>query len=160
MIYDILPHLSFYLPPDIRQDIETFVQTLKTNTPAGEYPIRGTDIFARVSEYRTDDSENRMPEVHRKYIDIQIVLSGQERVYHLPLNGLRDFSEREYQQKEDVQFFDNVPKDNTSHWLMLRTGDFAVFFPQDGHEPQHTVPPFGSETVRKAVIKVNGQLWI
>lgn len=159
MIYDTIEHLAFYLPLPIRQEIMDFVQKLRPDTPEGKYPIRSTDIFASVSAYQTEHRSNRKPEVHRKYIDIQILLAGEEDMYCSPMAMLKDAA-AEYDVERDVQFFAAVSERN-GVCLAMSLGVAAVFFPQDVHTPQCTPEHCAGadNSVRKVVVKVNRSLW-
>lgn len=83
-------------------------------------------------------------EAHRRFIDIQFVLVGEERFGWLPLADCGPPSEA-YLAERDIEFFADRP----STWIDLRSGQFAIFFPNDAHAPLA-----GQGAVVKAIAKV------
>ena len=56
------------------------------------YDIDGDDLFATVSEYMSKNEETTKFEAHRKYIDIQYVISGKEIMNIAPLKPVKCFN--------------------------------------------------------------------
>jgi YhcH/YjgK/YiaL family protein len=87
-------------------------------------------------------------ESHRKYIDVQVVVEGEE------LIGLADISQlavsKAYDAERDFIGYADFPGASE---LRLVAGDAAIFFPADGHMPGLR-PGAGPNLVRKTVIKV------
>lgn len=83
-------------------------------------------------------------EAHRRMIDIQLVLDGQERIGWRPQPECRGIVEA-YSADRDIEFY----SEQSTTWLDLRRGDFAIFFPTDAHAPLA-----GSGLLRKAIAKV------
>jgi YhcH/YjgK/YiaL family protein len=83
-------------------------------------------------------------EAHRKMIDIQLVLGGEERIGWRPQPECLGVVEA-YSAERDIEFYGEQP----TTWLDLRRGDFAIFFPTDAHAPLA-----GSGPLRKAIAKV------
>lgn len=83
-------------------------------------------------------------EAHRKMIDIQLVLSGEERIGWRPQPECLGIVEA-YAADRDIEFY----SEQSTTWLDLRRGDFAVFFPTDAHAPLA-----GRGPLRKAIAKV------
>lgn len=83
-------------------------------------------------------------EAHRKMIDIQLVLSGAERIGWRPQPECPGVAEA-YSDERDIEFYQDQP----TTFLELRPGDFAIFFPSDAHAPLA-----GSGPLRKAIAKV------
>src|ERR1035437_4233585 len=60
-----------------------YLQTTNLVTIApGKYEIEGDDLFAIVQEYDTMDAANEQMESHKKYIDVQYMIQGEELVGH------------------------------------------------------------------------------
>ena len=78
-----------------------FLRGLGPDTPDGEYEIRGRQIFARVMRYMSIPRKEGRLESHRRYADIQALLSGEEYIEWAPLTG---DEEAEYDQEADVSF--------------------------------------------------------
>lgn len=118
---------------------------LKNPVAPGKYEICGEDLYVMVQDYET--REEGLLEVHRKYIDIQCMVEGVEKMYYEQLQNLE--TETEYDEKRDVQFL----KDSDSCLeFLFREGDFAIFYPQDAHKPSMNVD--GKAKAKKLVFKV------
>ena len=115
--------------------------------PDGRYESEGDEIYYIVQRYVTRPPEQGKLEAHRKYIDIQFIVSGQESFGYAPLKSLKE--KTPYDDEKDVAFYE-VPKDIAM--TKLSAGMFAVFFPQDVHMPCLRVS--GPEPVFKIVVKV------
>ena len=86
-------------------------------------------------------------EVHRRYIDLQLVLTGSEQIDWLPLRahqGPFPFSD-----EQDIGFFEDASPQALS--LRMLPGQFAVFFPEDAHKP---LIRLHHGHVKKAVFKI------
>ena len=74
----------------------SFAQTLDSSLPDGKYELEGERIYALISSYETSpDAECRF-EAHRKYIDAQILLEGEEKIeasQSTDLKTLEEYSE-------------------------------------------------------------------
>lgn len=116
--------------------------------PAQSIVIDGDRIFAQVQSYNTLLAGETRFEAHRKYIDIQIMVSGREIMYWVPLARLAHIQEA-YNYEDDIVFFEEPTR---SVPLYMEEGDFAVFFPTDGHKPRCVVER--PEQVVKIVVKV------
>ncbi len=83
-------------------------------------------------------------EVHRRYVDVQLCLIGDEQIGWRPLAQCAA-PQGPFDCERDIQFFNDRPET----WLALRPGLFAIFFPDDAHAPLA-----GEGEVRKAVFKL------
>ncbi len=105
----------------------------------------GTFAFEQI--YRTRTRSDCFFESHRKYIDIQFILEGEEIIDVLPIGELA--VARPYREEADViKYTDSAAGSK----LRLRAGQAAVFFPEDGHMPGQFASQPG--LVRKTVVKV------
>jgi len=152
MIIDSLDKAESYMTSDALREALEFLSGLGADTPDGEYPIRGSDIFARVMRYQSILRGEGKLESHRKYADIQALLSGEEIVQWVPLKGLEDAA---YDNKADVSFH-RVPEVCNGSFV-LTPGLFAFFMPYDAHMPMLRCGEEPSE-VTKVVIKVDVRL--
>ncbi|MFC1770208.1 YhcH/YjgK/YiaL family protein, partial [Nitrospirota bacterium] len=100
MIVDSIDKFSEYFP---ELGVEEFISDIVPGTPPGKYEIDGENIFAILSTYETSHREERRPEAHREYVDIQILLSGKEIIEWYPIEGMN--VELEYDESRDVGFF-------------------------------------------------------
>lgn len=111
------------------------------------YDIDGDNLFATVSEYLTKNEETTNFEAHRKYIDIQYVISGREIMNVAPLSAVKDII-IPYDATKDIEF---VTVDRVVNYLAT-PGRLFIFFPGDAHRPG--LKDGVSSQVRKIVIKL------
>jgi YhcH/YjgK/YiaL family protein len=116
--------------------------------PIGRTAIDGDDVFVILSEAETRTPEQVRFEAHRRYIDIQLVVRGQEAIGLAPVAELA--TSEPYDAAKDIEFF-APPRESAT--LALHAGEFAVFVPGDGHRP--TLHLDGPHVTRKAVVKVS-----
>lgn len=147
MIYDNISNIELYkgLSPDIYEGLK-FLHEVDANIANGVYQINPR-VRAIVSEYETNAVNEYGYEAHKKYIDIQCTLKGQERVACLPIERMRE--EKSYNKEVDAAFYSTsvLPQE-----MIIGDGYFAIFFPQDGHMPQLCAGRFAR--VKKVVVKV------
>ncbi len=125
-----------------------FLETLPAAQPDGRCDIDGDDCFALVQSYTTRPLAEAKFEAHRKYADIQYVESGRECILWAPLARLTQVTSL-YAVERDIAFFANPPQWSPVH---LHAGQFAIFFPADGHAPG--IECNEATAVRKVVLKV------
>lgn len=111
----------------------------------GRYDIDGEDIFLLISNYDTKDPEEKKPEAHRRYADIQYMVSGKEQIGYAHLEDQKITAE--YDTRKDIIFYDEV-----SFYFKLPKGKFAIFLPDDIHMPG--IIDGEIMQVKKAVVKV------
>ena len=147
MIFDHISNIAVYigLSPDIYEGLR-FLQQASPDIAVGTYQINSR-VRAIVSEYETKVKNEVGYEAHRKNIDIQYLLRGEERVACLPLDKLKETVP--YSEEKDAAFFTSSLQPIE---MTLGSGYFAIFFPQDGHMPQLIVGE--PEMVKKVVVKI------
>ncbi len=123
----------------------TFLLTQDLNTlPVGRIDLEGEDIYVMVQEYQTKPVSQGVWEAHQKYIDIQYILQGSERI------GIASCSQMElgiYNPEKDFQAMSGIGQQ-----IILQSGSFVVFFPQDAHMPCLAADEF--LPVKKVVLKI------
>ena len=116
------------------------------NYEPGRYEIDGSNLYVLVQEYETKPAAEKKFEIHKNYIDIQYIISGDELMGYESLDKLTPMGDY----KPDVQlFFMNEEYDK----FVLRDGDFVVFFPNEPHAPGAAANDLPSP-VRKIVVKI------
>ena len=147
MILDKLENAELYLSisNELKRGFEYLLNTDLQALAPGVHEIEGKDIFALVSEFETRGAEDCRLEAHRNYADIQYIVSGREAIGFATLNN--QALTTDYTPERDIVFFDGETTP-----LILETGMFVVFFPQDVHCPGMQVD--GPEKVKKVVVKV------
>ena len=148
MVVDRIENSSIYSPLGARvaRGLE-FLQTLVDTESSDErVEIEGDALFARFQRYTSVAGEGRFYEAHRRYIDIQYIASGRERIRVTNLEGLAELTP--YDAERDVAFYRQAPGTD----VILGTGDFAILFPHEAHLPM--MPVDDPAEVRKVVVKV------
>lgn len=114
----------------------------------GTYQINDEKIFAKVSEYVTEPKSCRRPEQHKKYIDIQYLVSGEELIASCTDRDVEEIDEDKLL-TNDIIYYKDARKEIET---ILKAGMFAIYFPWDIHRPNCSVGKF--ENVKKVVVKV------
>jgi len=147
MIIDYIENGALYF--GVRERISAGLRWLQTQDlaklAAGRYELDGTKLFAIVSEYETKPKDKGKWEAHKRYFDIQYLISGREAVGYAPLEACRLGA---YDEGKDFQEIVEAPGD----FLTLRPGMFMILAPQDAHMPGLAIDAPG--LVKKAVVKV------
>jgi YhcH/YjgK/YiaL family protein len=116
-----------------------------TKLGKGKYAIDGDNVFASVTEDATKDLDKTNWESHRKYIDVQYVIQGEEKIGVMPVANA--VVTKEYDEKKDAANYSGEGK-----IYAARPGTFFIFFPSDAHRPNITTG--GNKPDKKIVIKV------
>jgi YhcH/YjgK/YiaL family protein len=111
------------------------------------YEIDGDNAYAPVSEYMTKEPEAAKFEAHRKYIDIQYIIDGEEQMGLAPLSKQKTIL-TPYDATKDVEF--STVTDSSLY--VATPNNFFIFFPSDVHRPSVKVTE--SSHVKKIVVKV------
>jgi len=147
MIIDDLKNFRNYvqLHPLFEQVADLLESHDLTLLQVGKSELKGQDLWVNVQDARTCWKEDAVLETHRKYIDIQIPISSEETFGFTPLSRL---PEEKHDDENDITKYGSITAES---YITLQPGQFAIFFPQDGHAPciSNTIP-----TIRKAVFKV------
>ena len=148
MIFDTIKNCSLYY--GVNKNFEKAFEFLKNgeNLSVGRYEIDGDRVFAMVQEYTTKLSENCMFEGHRKYIDIQYMISGTEAMDVTYPSEVE--TKIAYDADKDLEFFTDCAEPVKG---AVHGGEYAIFFPHDIHKP---VMAYNGkqENVKKIVVKV------
>lgn len=130
-----------------------FLESLKPDMAEGRYEIDGDDIYAVVMSYSTRISAEAVYESHRKYTDIQAVLSGAEGFQWFPSSDLAIATP--YDASSDVVFY-AAPEIRLAR-IDIQPSRFITFFPDDAHMPTLLVGDY-TQQIRKVVVKVRHDL--
>ncbi len=146
MIIDTIENLSKYdtLNPYFA-DVVEFLNShdLQTMEP-GKYPIKDKDVFVNLQVAKQRTKDTAFLETHINMIDIQIPITAAETFGYTPLEDLPEF---EYNAEKDItKYGDTKPQT----YVTVNPGQFAIFFPQDGHAPCIT----DADEIKKAIFKV------
>lgn len=146
MIIDTLDNLGKYaaLNP-LFADVVEFLKAndLQTMEP-GKYPIKDKDLFVNLSLTTQRTKDTAFLETHINMIDIQIPITCPETFGYTPLCDLPAF---EYNAEKDITKYGDT---KAQTYVTVNPGQFAIFFPQDGHAPCI----IEKEEIKKAIFKV------
>jgi len=137
----------FKNPERWKKAFEFLAKTNLKTIETGTYEIDGKNLFAAISEYDSKDEDNAKIEAHKKYADIQYVISGKEQMGVLPLDSMKPFIP--YSEKNDIAFFKT---DITNYYHHANPSNFFIFFPNDAHRPGVKIDK--NTPIKKVVIKV------
>ena len=122
-----------------------FLRTTDLNAiPSGKHDIDGDTIFALVQEYQTKPLNECKLESHKKFIDIQYMIRGEEMMGVTTQNNQKII---EVNEEKDYTFYEG-----TTSLVRVSKGMFTIFFPDDLHQP--CVQTESAAEVKKVVIKV------
>lgn len=146
MIYDTLINADKYVAVNrgLRAAFEFLRQADLATLATGPAELDGTRLTVNVIEADCRPPEEAQLEVHRKYIDVQYMVSGNEMFSWRPTGECSDPAGA-FDEEKDFGLFADEP----TGWFPLMEGCFAVFFPEDAHGPM-----CGTGWVRKVVVKV------
>ena len=147
MIIGNIHHLQSWLPDALRQAIEHVKAHVSESTPLGKHDIDGNNLFYLISEDSTEAQAERRAEYHARYLDIQIVLRGQEGMTFSTLPAGEP--QIDWLADKDIAFLAEGAQEKT---VILNEGDFVVFDAGEVHKPLCAVG--APAKVRKAVVKV------
>lgn len=146
MIFDKVENLSKYeigfLSPviDYLKDVD-----LKT-APCGFSELDGKNLTISVVD-RILDKEATVWEVHEKYIDVHVMIAGNEQVSFASEEDLK--KTQDYKEEKDCALFEGNPDNRISY--KLSAGDAMIFLPGEVHL---TNGPCNGDSAKKAIFKV------
>lgn len=146
MITDKIENVHMYR--EIPSEVKDFLKNLISTAEAGKV-ILNDNVYANVEKYLTKNVNNAKFEAHEKYIDIQVLLEGDEYIYFTDKSKLT--VKEPYDNSRDIVFYGedvaNYPK------IKLDGSNFVMLFPHEAHAPQVCVNNNNSE-VKKVVVKI------
>ena len=107
--------------------------------------LQGDQVYCTRFTYETIPQEESFFEAHRRYLDIHIMVEGEERV---DVNRPEDLKLTDAQEGNDFYAYQG----ESWHSTVLKPGEFLVVFPGDAHRIKVQVD--GPKSVSKAVFKV------
>lgn len=155
VVHSINSNMFKKLCKDLPTEFSNYFNLLKN----GETPIYklepgqseeiniGAGIRAIEQCYKTKNRDEAIIESHIKYTDFQYIIEGSE---VMETRYIKDLEiKQSYSSESDLIIY----KDNVDfHQLAMKTGDFALFYPEDAHRT--TLVSKEACTVRKVVIKI------
>jgi biofilm protein TabA len=135
--------------PNMQRALDFLRRVRGSDLRDGRIEIDGDRVFALVQSYLTKTASDPIPfEAHRKYIDAQYMVAGEEVIGWTSAGRLTVTAE--YDQAQEAWFGALAAADAT--FVRLVAGDLAVLYPTDGHAPR--LATGAPAAVRKIVVKV------
>jgi YhcH/YjgK/YiaL family protein len=146
MILDSLKNSVLYegLHPRFKAAFDFVNLTDFSKLELGKIELDGKNLFVNFAEGIGKTPETAKMETHNEYIDIQIPFTSVETMGYIPTVELKEPVDV-YNAEKDITFF----TDKASTFVTVSPGQFAIFFPEDGHQPGIGEGPF-----RKIIVKV------
>lgn len=118
---------------------DEFLRSVGTET----VHLDGDRLYATLNSYETVPLEDTFFEAHRRYLDIHVLIKGEERVDIANPEKLTEFEHR-----DDFYAY----RGEGDQTVILRPGNFLVAFPGDAHRIK--IQTFGPCAVEKVVFKI------
>ncbi len=149
MILDLLANRAMYHPlhPRLKPAFDWLVAQDWSTVADGKLAIDGENLHAIIESGTTAAPATRKFESHRRYLDIQYVIRGGERMGWCPAAGMEPGEAA----GPDLWFH---PEPQASQQLVVTPGHFTIFAPMEAHKPcclLHDRPA----AFRKCVVKVS-----
>ena len=116
------------------------------NLPIGTQELEGKHLYIAVSEYNSKDKSETRYESHKKYIDIQYVIEGEELIGLTTLDKVE--VDEPYNEEKDIAFYTF----GGGNYIKATPKKFLIFFPNNVHRP--SIKTGESIPVKKAVVKI------
>lgn len=146
MILDSLNNTAAYegLHPLFKTAFDYLKSTDFRFLETGSTPLLDDRIIVNVNSILGKPKTEAAIETHRKYIDIQMPVTGVEKIGWKAGSELNEVS-RPYNEENDIEFYVDRP----TAYTKIYPGQFAVYFPEDGH-----APGIGEGAIKKVIVKV------
>lgn len=146
MVIDLISNASLYRPlgPGIARALEFLQRTDLAALEPGRHPLDGDRVYALVSEYLSKRPEEGRWEAHRRFVDLQCVIRGVERIGYAPVGRLEA---QPYDEAKDL-----MRLSGPGEFLTIGPGEFVLLWPGDAHMPG--VAGGDPAPVRKLVVKI------
>lgn len=147
MILDSLKNRGVYAGVDERlaMAFDFLSETDFSSFPDGKVELKGDEVFAIAQSYDSKPLEDAKWEAHRKYIDLQFIVEGVEKIGVAKVDSLIPITE--YDDEGDC-----VLLEGSGDMFTLSAGDFAILHPWDAHMPGVALNT--PSAVRKVVVKI------
>lgn len=99
----------------------------KDSLRLGTYPVNDY-FYYLVQEYDTKDKKDCITESHRKYVDVQWIAEGEEKIFVFDISRLR--LQKEYCEEKDIALW--APAENMTQ-IVLQSGAYIVLYPENAH---------------------------
>jgi biofilm protein TabA len=152
MVFDKIENAKMYnsLGKRIAQGLALLKDPAVLNAAKGRHEVDGDNLYYMADEYDSKPEDQGRIEAHRKYIDIQYIISGREWIGCRTLEGLQ--IETPYNAEKDIEFYTRA--EPMTH-VTAEAGTFVILWPHEGHMPGRMFDK--PEHVKKIVVKVKAE---
>lgn len=115
------------------------------NLPLGKIEVEGDNLFIMNLDIPQGAEIATQPlEMHRKYIDVHILLDGAEKIGWKSIEDISEYTQN-YNADEDCALSNDKPQ----FFVDMCPGDICIVYPEDPH-----APAIGNGRIRKLIGKV------
>ncbi|WP_432798667.1 YhcH/YjgK/YiaL family protein [Poriferisphaera sp. WC338] len=166
MIYDHIDNISLYknLPANLTAGLQFLKNVNPTTLKPGRNDLQGegphAPLFANFDSYTSRTTTESKYESHRRYIDIQYIISGNERIAISPTPTSESNTGQplavtdSYNDEKDFELYDHNPDILAgTQWVILRPNHFVILYPHEAHMP--CIQFDGPTEIQKIVVKAH-----
>lgn len=135
----------------IPEEAIELVKAANADTECKRYDF-GDKCYVNVQDTETK-SETLLMEAHELFVDVQYLVSGEEKIFYTAKEGLPIQSP--YSARSDMALYDF---DENSNSVCYKAGEAIVLYPEEAHLPNRAVGE--PMAIKKAVIKISVSLAI
>lgn len=137
------------------EKIESFIPEIASfilenpleNLECGTYYLP-KGIYVNIETYEIQSKNDRRFESHKKYVDLQYIISGDEIISVCEADSL--ISVEDYDPRKDIEFY----KTGDSKDYKMSEGDCLLLYPNNAHMPCVCLDSNNKASVKKAVFKI------
>lgn len=146
MILDSLNNWEIYqnMHPGFKKAFEFLTQNDLSAIETGKVILEKDSLIVNIVDITGKTESEAKMESHRNFIDIQVPVGKTERMGWKALSQLETITSP-YDDQKDLIFY----SDKASSFVDVLPLEFAIFFPEDGHQPG-----IAEGTYRKIIVKV------
>ncbi|MBC2851969.1 YhcH/YjgK/YiaL family protein [Cetobacterium sp. 8H] len=131
MIFGKIDELKFY--KGVSKGLDKAIETIENGSyktgVIGRNEIDGDNVFFNLQECKTKVLDECFFEGHKNYIDIHVVIDGEEGIGYSLRDSLKE--KTEYNSESDFQVLEGVEE----HRFQMDKENFIIFFPDEPHMP-------------------------
>ena len=118
------------------------------NFATGIYPVDDKKIFINALQYDTHTTENALMEVHKTYIDVMWMISGEENIHICSQDKLKSIT-KEYEYSGDALL---AKLEDDCDVVNMTDDSVCIIFPGEAHAPG--IDTDKTHNVKKLIAKV------
>ena len=149
----VVTHLNARIPeglstlhPLLERAFEEMARLSRENAPDGKYVIEGDELFINVISFETKTAADSLFETHKDYIDIQMMMEGEEWIGFAPKSELT--VTKPY--APDCELY-SMPE--IYDRVRIKADKLCIIFPDEPHAPGIAVND-ATGRVKKMVVKI------